>query len=312
MNEELKRGQVRYIRYDGGFGHEEAVGRPGIIVSSDEGIETSPVVTVVWTTTKVRNIGVAVELNSTTQKSWALCSNVTTVDKRKISNVMCTLTDTEMAKVDLAIRKALGLPVKMEGVAVDVVEELNKNIVELETALELVKNRAAELETDVQVYRRLYDRLLETYIDLKFDRDTNVQPSECIPVVEPVIPSVEEPPVIEEEPEMDLSALQAKFNVYDERLKKKKVEKKVENKVDGRTALRGQPRIGDWISGEKVNVNTCTVDDLVEKAGIGKITSQAIVAYRKKNGAFKDLTDLCNVKRFGAWCFDKYIDRLEV
>src|SRR2546426_6257541 len=41
------------------------------------------------------------------------------------------------------------------------------------------------------------------------------------------------------------------------------------------------------ISGEKVNINTAGVDELVTLPGIGKAYAARIVEYRQKNGPFK-------------------------
>ena len=48
-----------------------------------------------------------------------------------------------------------------------------------------------------------------------------------------------------------------------------------------------------------VNLNTATASDLDGIKGIGPSKAQAIVDYRSKNGPFKSLDDLKNVKGFG-------------
>ncbi len=44
-----------------------------------------------------------------------------------------------------------------------------------------------------------------------------------------------------------------------------------------------------------VNVNTATVDQLSSIKGLGSKKAQAIIDYRKENGAFKTVDDLSNV-----------------
>ena len=55
-----------------------------------------------------------------------------------------------------------------------------------------------------------------------------------------------------------------------------------------------------------VNINTASVDELNAVKGIGPSKAKAIVEYRDKNGPFKTVDDLKEVKGFG----DKSVDKL--
>jgi comEA protein len=48
----------------------------------------------------------------------------------------------------------------------------------------------------------------------------------------------------------------------------------------------------------KVNINKATVKELTKVKGISPAKAKAIVSYRKKNGDFKSVDDLKNVKGF--------------
>ena len=282
MNEESKlaRGQVWKVKFGEAIGCEQAATRPAVIVSSDFGCDTSPVVTVVYLTSAPRNIGVVVELDSLRTKSWAICNQINTIDRSRLMVNTCNLRDYEMNRIDLALRKALALPAKDE--------ESADRIIELEEEIKRLEEKISELELDNVVHKRLYGKAIEKIIELKLDKDTRMEVSVHEPEPEPVV----EDPIVEEP--LDLSGLKEKFKVYEEKLEKKRVGARVR---------------ADFVIS---NINKDDAQTIHEKTGLGLMTAQEIVRYRKKHGEFKDVSDLVNVPRFGNGCFKRYVDRFEV
>ena len=52
-------------------------------------------------------------------------------------------------------------------------------------------------------------------------------------------------------------------------------------------------------SGAPINLNTATAAQLESLPGIGKSTAERILEYRQKNGGFKKIEDLMNVRGIG-------------
>ena len=61
-----------------------------------------------------------------------------------------------------------------------------------------------------------------------------------------------------------------------------------------------------------VNINTASVAELDAVKGIGETKAKAIVDYRSKNGPFKSIDDLKNVKGFGEKSIAKLKGELSV
>ena len=55
----------------------------------------------------------------------------------------------------------------------------------------------------------------------------------------------------------------------------------------------------------KVNINTATAEQLTAVPGIGEKLATRIVEYRQKNGSFKTVQELMNVKGVGEKSFGK-------
>jgi competence protein ComEA len=58
-------------------------------------------------------------------------------------------------------------------------------------------------------------------------------------------------------------------------------------------------------AGAVVNLNTATVSQIATLPGIGEKAAQRIIEYREKNGGFKKIEELMNVKGIGEKSFLK-------
>lgn len=65
-------------------------------------------------------------------------------------------------------------------------------------------------------------------------------------------------------------------------------------------------------AGDRINVNTATVEQLQALPGIGTATAAAIVAYRSEHGLFKSVEELTNVNGVGEKRLNAIRDSIEV
>jgi competence protein ComEA len=66
------------------------------------------------------------------------------------------------------------------------------------------------------------------------------------------------------------------------------------------------------VSTEPVNLNSATAAQIASLPGIGPKTADLIVQYRQKNGPFKKIEEIMNVRGVGEKSFLKIKDRLTV
>ena len=75
-----------------------------------------------------------------------------------------------------------------------------------------------------------------------------------------------------------------------------------------------QIRVIGYVSQDigKINLNQANLETLIDIPGIGKILAQRIIDYRQKNGRFKDVTELENIKGIGKSKYQAIKDYFEI
>lgn len=80
--------------------------------------------------------------------------------------------------------------------------------------------------------------------------------------------------------------------------------------VLGLLLLGSVPGYADEV--QQVNLNTATAEQFDSLPGVGPATAERILSYRDKNGPFKQIEDLMNVRGIGEKKFLKLRDRVTV
>ena len=63
---------------------------------------------------------------------------------------------------------------------------------------------------------------------------------------------------------------------------------------------------------EKININTATVDQLIQLKGVGTKYAARIIEYREKNGPFEKPEDIMKVKGIGPKTFETNKDIITI
>ena len=80
----------------------------------------------------------------------------------------------------------------------------------------------------------------------------------------------------------------------------------------GKPAPSAKPPAAAPAADRVINLNTATATDIATLPGIGPKTAELIVQYREKNGNFKKIEEVMNVRGVGEKTFLKLKDRLTV
>lgn len=168
----MKRGEIYFIKSTyREEGSEQRGDRPAVIVSNDLNNEHSDVVEVVYMTTKPKtDLPTHVFTRSALSPSTVLCEQVHSISTRRIGTWIGKLTKSELAAVDTALAISLGINFgRVEVVREPTKEELNALLEEMKSvqpqlvpvAREEPDAQILKLETERDLYRQLYNELLE-------------------------------------------------------------------------------------------------------------------------------------------------------
>lgn len=129
MND-VRRGDIYYIAHSKCYSTNPKLEawRPGVIVSCDRLNENSPVVEVVYLTTKEKRDMLTHKKILCKIPSTALCENIYTISKEKLGAFIRTCTDKEMEALNAGLVASLGItqePVLEEPVETPIIVERN-------------------------------------------------------------------------------------------------------------------------------------------------------------------------------------------
>lgn len=146
---DIRRGEIYYIMRGENCGSEQESGRPAIVVSNEHNNRYSETAEVVYLTTQPKkDMPTHVIIEATGQTSTALCEQIHTVSSERIGDWRATCSEDEMKAVDAALLVSLGIPIE-------------KAPPEDETFTAHCLNKLNNAESELKVYKKLYDDLIE-------------------------------------------------------------------------------------------------------------------------------------------------------
>lgn len=280
MSEEkvVRRGEVWWVGAGINVGSEVAMGRPGVIVSSDTGNEKSRTAIVVYMTTKPLWGNVTPKVRVGDNSRWVLCHQLTTVDQSRLERKDGALTPEDMAKVDAGLTVALDVTTTPEPKQSDDV---------------------TALRCEIDLWRRMYETTMDQLVELKVAQVVAQRTNRVVMVEAPEKKSEHVGLIVDDlvpETRVVKSALVEPDPGFEEESAPEEPKK---SKVV-------------W-DGVKVNVNTVVSgQELKRRTGMNTRTATEIVKTRDVVGNYEKLEDLLALDHFGDLSMKRYGHMLTV
>lgn len=322
-NGKILRGEVYWVSVDDSLGSEIQTGRPAVVVSGDRANEVLSTVIVAYITSqgKPSPSNVSIQYNGEPHK--VLCNQIRTVDKQRLTRYEVTLEKPEMIRVTGALAGSMCIPL-----AAKPVED----------------PKITELRTECEMWKRAYNITMDRLVEMKVESELNIRMAKVEPEY-PDDPELESEVEPDPEPETevfeptdinscsfdDLRHLGFSANIAATIIDGRPYEaisdiqslpgvssimyQLVEKKICC-TAVEVEepvevPPVEEPVE-EKVNINTATARELVEKLSIARTYAYKITGYRNKNGLFVDLEELREVSGLPSVFYERFKDRLTI
>ena len=166
---DIKRGDIFYIgggKTYAGYGKLSDNGRPAIIVSNDVFNKTADYVEVVYLTTQQKKAMPTHCEVVCKQLSTAMCETIYTVNKDRVGDYVKSLTSKELAALNECLLQSIGLSYISDFsepvISNEEYEDLQSTIDTLRAQnAQLKKNSDSTIATERDLYKKLYEQLLE-------------------------------------------------------------------------------------------------------------------------------------------------------
>lgn len=177
----FERGEIYWVKFGDSMGSEVMAGRPGVIISSDKGNNSSPCVCVAMMTTQQKNLSVNVYTCVNGTRRWVLCNQILTVDKTRLNRYEGKLSPREMKELDDALEEVFDLGYTDEAALKQKESEIADRdvlISELQTDVDVAKGELrnkdeeiASLKMEIEMWQKCYGRCMDMLVDVKVNAD---------------------------------------------------------------------------------------------------------------------------------------------
>ena len=347
-NGRILRGEVYWVCLDDSVGSEQMTGRPAVVISGNKANEILQTVIVAYITSQSRPTPSNVSIKYENEYRRVLCNQIRTIDKQRLTRYIFTLEDNEMQRVTGSLATSMCIPLattKKEEPA----EDPEKTALRAECDMwkrlyDVTMNQLVEIKVTSELSLRMarYDEEPELEPELEPEPELPEEPEE--PVVSVEFEPDPELTDINSCSFDDLKRLGLSPNIILTIINGRPYKmvsdlrplpgmtsimyQLIERKICCNPVVVEEPVVAEEpvaeveepvveveepvVAEERVNINTATGRELMEKLGINECYAYSITSYRNKNGLFVDLEELRECKGVPKIFLDRYRDRLTI
>lgn len=206
----FERGEIYWVRMDNGFGGEQGVGRPGVILTADAVNNKQNTVTIAFMSTKYHATQNYVPVEATGCTSYVICNQIATYDKSRLGKCLGMLNTTEQRAVDDMLEKLLDLgyvddtALKAKDAQLadsyTLISDLKTEVAGVTAEIAKKNEEIASLKMEIEMWQKCYGRCMDMLVDLKVSTDVSGRSAQKEPE-EVVLPHVSKLVDLPKEPE---------------------------------------------------------------------------------------------------------------
>ena len=365
----FERGEIYWVRMDNGFGGEQGVGRPGLILTENSINNKCSTVTVAFLSKQSHPSNpFYLPVEATGITSYVILNQIMTYDKIRIGKYLGVLNSSEQKAVDDALEDLFDLgyvddtALKAKDAELadrdTLIGDLKTEVAGVKAEIGKKDEEIASLKMEIEMWQKCYGRCMDMLVDTKVNADlkrrTVTPPVKVVDPEEPVIMPVDPPkqpeqPSPVEEDRLDINHCTATalkkigfslamarkivqsrpfesvadlkrvnglkssmFRVMEPKLCCKPVVVEEPTETVEQTAVEPPVEKETDPGFEKLNLNAATAMELHKICGISQTAAYSITGYRKKNGLYKSIDELLNVKNVPKVAVERCREFLEV
>lgn len=213
----FERGEVYWIRMDNGFGGEQGVGRPGVILTENGVNNKCSTVTIAFMSKQHHPSNpFYLPVDATGVTSYVILNQVMTYDKSRVGKYLGVLNSAEQKLVDDALEDLFDLGYVDDTLAKQhesdiadrdaLIGDLRNEVAGIKVEFEKKNEEIASLKMEIEMWQKCYGRCMDMLVETKVTGDMKRRMDAPVKVVDPEEPVIApkklpDPPKMPDSPE---------------------------------------------------------------------------------------------------------------